>query len=89
MKAISINHFIKLLQFLSEKHHPVFSNPKPTRRIKYILPSMDMRDNTVFAIALVGYGWKKTFVAGADPNGLSNPLDSEVRKYLLEGECNE
>ena len=80
MGPMSVKQFMELLRFLNEKHHPIFGLSK--MRIKYVIPSIDMRYGTVFSLKIVGYGWEKVFTADTISKGPSSQLYSKVQHYL-------
>lgn len=80
MGPMSVKQFMELLRHLNEKHHPIFS--QGMKKIKYVIPSIDLRDGTVYRVELVGYGWREIFAADTGSKGLSNQLYSEILNYL-------
>lgn len=81
MKSMSVKQFMVLLRHLNEKHHPLFS--QGMKKVKYVIPSIDMRSGTVFRVELVGYGWREIFAADIDSKNHSGQLYSEVLRWLL------
>jgi len=82
MGPMSVKQFMKLLSFLNEKYHPIFGQSK--MRIKYVIPGIDLRNDTVYHVKLVGYGWEKVFTSTGDSKDPSNQLYNEVLSYLIQ-----
>ena len=79
---MSFREFGDLLQYIQKNNSPFFVKyPRPS--VKYVEPIMDMRDNSVFAVTIRGFGFEdQVFHTQNECRDLPAPLEDRIRTFL-------
>ena len=83
-RAMTIKEFGELIEHI-EKEHPVYMRSQKLKghSIKYIYPSIDMRDNKVFAVAFNDFSFGgKEFHTQNECRDLPESLFERIMKWL-------
>ena len=91
-RAMTMDEFELLVKHIQAEHPPYRSRysgkDKKMRqhRVKYIYPSIDMRDNKVFAVGFSGFTFAdETFHTQNECRELSESLFDRIMNWLDEG----
>ena len=80
--SMSFQEFGNLLQYIQKNNSPFFVKyPRPS--VKYVEPVMDMRDNSVFAVRIRGFGFEdQDFHTQNECSDLPDSLETRIRAFL-------
>ncbi len=72
----------ELLAHIEEEHHPFVRTRG--KQVKYVHPSIDMRDSKVFSITFRGFSWEREFYTQNECRDLPDSLFERCMKFLDE-----